>query len=188
VCTAAVSKCVHYLPKRPKSHEKALELLLALLLILVGLALIVAEVYWIPGMNVAGIVGVVLVLFGLGYAFTASGWLTGLAVLAGTLVLGGVLFAMLWRSGSWKQFVLATSLKGSGTERLGENRARYLGREGIAVTPLRPVGIVEIDGERIEVATEGEYIAAGSRVKVVAMDRRRYFVRLASQPTLPNQT
>lgn len=158
-----------------------MDLLLAIALILIGLALIVVEVYWIPGMNIAGIAGVVLVLFGVGYAFTASGWLAGLAVLASTLAVGSVLFAVLWRSGTWKQFVLATSLKGSGAERPGENRARYLGREGIAVTPLRPVGIVEIDGERIEVATEGEYIAAGSRVRVVAIDRRRYFVRLASR-------
>ncbi len=158
-----------------------MELLLAITLILIGLALIVVEVYLIPGMNIAGIVGVVLVLFGLGYAFTASGLMAGLAVLFGTLVAGGVLFLMLWRSGAWRQFVLATSLKREATERSCEHRARYLGREGIAVTPLRPVGIVEIDGERIEAVTEGQYIAAGSRVRVVAMDRRRYFVRLATR-------
>ncbi|SHK72799.1 NfeD family protein [Rhodothermus profundi] len=158
-----------------------MELLFAITLILIGLALIVAEVYLIPGMNIAGIIGVVLVLFGLGYAFTASGLLAGLAVLVSTLVAGGVLFLVLWRSGAWRQFVLATSLKREATERSGEHRARYLGKEGIAVTPLRPVGIVEIEGERIEAATEGQYIAAGSRVRVVAMDRRRYFVRLATR-------
>ncbi len=158
-----------------------MELLLAITLILIGLALIVVEVYLIPGMNIAGILGVVLVLFGLGYAFTASGLIAGLAVLFGTLVAGGVLFLVLWRSGAWRQFVLATSLKSEPEARPGEHRARYLGREGIAVTPLRPVGIVEIDGERIEAVTEGQYIAAGSRVRVVAMDRRRYFVRLATR-------
>ena len=42
--------------------------------------------------------------------------------------------------------------------------------------------VVEIDGERIEVVTEGEYIAAGSNVRVVAMDRRRYFARLDALP------
>lgn len=158
-----------------------MELLLAITLILIGLALIVAEVYLIPGMNIAGILGVVLVLFGLGYAFTASGLMAGLAVLFGTLAAGGVLFLVLWRSGAWRQFILATSLQSEPEARPGEHRARYLGREGIAVTPLRPVGIVEIDGERIEAVTEGQYIAAGSRVRVVAMDRRRYFVRLATR-------
>jgi len=156
-----------------------LELLLAITLILIGLALIVAEVYLIPGMNIAGIVGVGLVLFGLGYAFTASGWVAGLSVLVGTLAAGGLLFLLLWRSGAWRQFVLATSLKDTAADRPGAYRARYLGKEGVAVTPLRPVGIVEVEGERIEAATEGQYIAAGSRVRVVAMDRRRYFVRLA---------
>ncbi len=158
-----------------------MELLVAITLILIGLALIGIEVYLIPGMNIAGILGAVLVLFGLGYAFTASGLLAGLAVLFGTLVAGGMLFLVLWRSGAWRQFVLATSLQSELETRPGEHRARYLGKEGIAVTPLRPVGIVEIDGERIEAATEGQYIAAGSRVRVVAMDRRRYFVRLATR-------
>jgi membrane-bound serine protease (ClpP class) len=38
---------------------------------------------------------------------------------------------------------------------------------------------VEIESNRIEVVTEGSFIAAGSWVRVVAMDRRRFFVRLA---------
>ncbi len=62
-----------------------------------------------------------------------------------------------------------------------EQRKHYLGKSGIALTPLRPSGVVEIDGTRLEVATEGEFIAAGSRVRIVAMDRRRYFVRLATE-------
>jgi membrane-bound ClpP family serine protease len=60
-----------------------------------------------------------------------------------------------------------------------EARSRYLGRDGVAVTALRPGGVCEIDGERVEVQTEGDFIASGSRVRVVAMDRRRFFVRLA---------
>lgn len=165
-----------------------MELLLAITLILIGLALIVAEVYLIPGMNIAGIVGAMLVLLGLGYAFTASGLLAGLAVLFGTVVAGSVLFLVLWQSGIWQQFILATSLKSEAAERSVEHRARYLGKEGFAVTPLRPVGIVEIDGERIEAVGDGQYIAAGSRVRVVAIDRRRYFVRLVTRVESPPET
>ena len=63
-------------------------------------------------------------------------------------------------------------------ERESEQRAKYLGKRGVAVTPLRPTGVAEIQGDRIEVVTEGDFISAGSEIKVVAMDRRKYFVRL----------
>ena len=78
-------------------------------------------------------------------------------------------------------FVLATSLSRDtdADARDADARSRYLGRDAVAVTPLRPGGIVEVGGERVEVQTEGEFIAAGSMVRIVAMDRRRFFVRMA---------
>lgn len=135
-----------------------------------------------PGFNVVGIVGFLILLFGVGYAYNDMGTLGGSLFAAGTLAVTGSMFLFLWRSGAWDRFILATNLRKDETliARESADRARYLGELGTAVTPLRPTGIVEIDGARIEVMTEGEFIAAGSVVSVVAMDRRRYFVRLAT--------
>ncbi len=154
-----------------------------ILLVVFGLGLIVAEVYLIPGLNIVGIVGFLTVVFAIGLAFNEHGLTGGVVMTAGTLVVSGGVFYLMWRTGAWERFVLATSLRTdeTGAQRESEARARYLGRTGTAVTPLRPTGIVDIGGERIEVATEGEFIASGSLVRVVAMDRRRYFVRLASK-------
>lgn len=158
-----------------------MELLLPILLILVGLSLIAAEVYLVPGFNVIGIVGFLIIAFSVGYAFTEEGFAGGFMLLVGTAIVGSGLFYFLWISGAWDRFVLATSLRRDdvAVEREAEDRSRYLGRVGRAVTPLRPTGVVEIEGDRVEVVTEGEFIASGSAVKIVAMDRRRYFVRLA---------
>lgn len=158
-----------------------MELFIPIALILTGLALIAVEVYLVPGFNVVGVFGFVVILFAIGYAFSESGWMGGLYASVGTIVVGGGLFYMMWTSGAWDRFVLATSIRSSdeSIERESEHRAKYLGRAGVAMTPLRPTGVAEIDGERIEVVTEGEFIASGSRVRVVAMDRRRFFVRLA---------
>ena len=68
---------------------------------------------------------------------------------------------------------------GIATARLTESRTRYIGMRGTAVTPLRPTGIVEIDGERIEVETEGGFIASGSEVRVLTVTRTRFIVGLA---------
>ncbi len=160
-----------------------MDLLLPILLVLVGLALIAAEVYLVPGFNVVGIIGFLLLVFAIGYAFTEAGVMGGLWIFIGTSAVSGGLFYWMWDSGAWDRFVLATSLRAdsAAVQRESEDRARYLGRTGTAVTPLRPTGVAEIDGDRIEVVTEGEFIASGSLIRVVAMDRRRYFVRLAGR-------
>lgn len=159
-----------------------MELLLAIALILIGLGLIAVEVYFVPGINAVGVAGAAAVLGGIVYAFVEAGGLGGLAASVGAVSLGGALFFVMWRSGAWARFVLEADLRADAEEAAveAEARSRYLGRRGVATTPLRPGGIAEIDGERLEVQTEGEFIAAGSEVRVVAMDRRRFFVRLAA--------
>ena len=160
-----------------------MDLLLPALLILTGVGLIVVEVYLMPGFNVVGIIGFLMMVFAVGYTFSEYGLSGGIAAAVGSVVLSGAAFYVMWQSGAWERFVLATNLRSdeATVQRESEHRARYLGKTGTAVTPLRPTGVAEIDGERIEVVTEGDFIASGSEVRVVAMDRRRYFVRLAEQ-------
>ncbi len=150
---------------------------------MLGVGLILVEVYLVPGFNVVGIIGLLVMIFGVGYGYTETGLVGGTFYLVGAVVAMSLSFLWLWKSGAWDRFVLATNLKRDDNliARESEDRARYLGEAGTAVTPLRPTGIVEIGGRRIEVMTEGEFIAAGSAVRVVAMDRRRYFVRLDSE-------
>lgn len=154
------------------------------MLIVTGFALILVEVYLVPGFNVIGILGFLLVVFAVGFVYTESGVVGGSMALFGSGAAGAAMFYWLWKSGAWNKFILATSLRHDDVQvaREHEHRARYLGKTGVAVTPLRPTGVVEVDGERIEVVTEGEFIAAGSKIRVVAMDRRRYFARLDALP------
>jgi len=153
-------------------------ILIPIVLILVGLALVVVEVYLVPGFNVLGVAGVIAAGAGVGYAFVQGGAVGGLAALAGTFVVGGLLLALLWRSGAWEKFILMDTIpRGDGDA--GATRGRLLGREGVALSPLRPTGVAEVEGERVEVTTEGAFIAAGSRIRVVALVRNRYLVRLA---------
>ncbi len=157
-----------------------MEVLIPIVCILAGLLLITIEVYLIPGFNVIGILGSLLVIFAIGYAYSESGLLSGTIALSVTLGSGITLFLILWRSGAWDRFILSTTLKTEvdAANQRRDERARYLGKTGVAITPLRPTGIVEINGERVEVSTEGEFIAVGSSIRIVAMDRRRFFARL----------
>lgn len=157
-----------------------MDIVALVLLILIGFGLILAEVYIIPGINVVGILGILVLVFAIGFAFTSNGLLGGCFALGGTVILGVAMAFAMWRSGSWEEFVLATSIL-PGREipdKTQENRARFIGKGGQALTPLRPSGVAEIDGERVEVQTEGGFIAADSHIRVVAIDSRHIFVRL----------
>ena len=138
----------------------SLELLIPILLIVVGFALILVEVYLVPGFNVIGILGFLLIVFAIGYVFTETGLLGGSLALFASVAAGIGLFYGLWKSGAWNRFILATSLRHDDelVAREHEHRARYLGKTGVAITPLRPTGVIEIGGERIEVVTEGMWL------------------------------
>lgn len=149
-------------------------------LISLGIALIMAEVFVVPGFNIVGITGFLIALFGIGLSFEQYGTTWGLVAVSGTVVFTSGILWLAWKSGVWNHLVNQTVLP-SLEERTAESHARrtlHLGKIGTTVTPLRPEGVVEIDGERVEVRTEGEYIAAGSSVKIVAMDSHKFIVRL----------
>lgn len=157
-----------------------MELLIPIALILVGLALVVVEVALVPGTNVIGVLGVLGAAAGVVLAFTEFGPAGGLGTLAATLLASGGLAYVLWESGAWNRFILSDSLLRDSTADATEHesRARLLGRSGVTTTPLRPAGMADLDGERVEVETEGAFVASGSRVRVVALDRRRVIVRI----------
>jgi membrane-bound serine protease (ClpP class) len=59
-------------------------------------------------------------------------------------------------------------------------RADLIGRDGVAVTDLRPSGTARVGEERLDVVTEGGFIPEGSRVQVVQSDGYRHVVRAVS--------
>jgi membrane-bound serine protease (ClpP class) len=158
-----------------------MELLVPIALVLAGLGLIVVEVYLVPGVNVVGIVGALTLLFGVGYAFSEAGMTGGLLTAAGAAAASGGAFYAMWKTGAWNAFILGTSLQTDRVlaEQTLATRTALVGRRGTTVSPLRPTGFADIDGERVEVVTEGHFVAAGVPVEIVAVDRRRVFVREA---------
>ena len=53
----------------------------------------------------------------------------------------------------------------------------YLGKTGVAISELRPSGIIEIDGERLDALSEGVFIPKGTTIKVVRVEGSKIIVR-----------
>jgi membrane-bound serine protease (ClpP class) len=58
-----------------------------------------------------------------------------------------------------------------------EELDRYLGRRGTAKSLLRPAGVAEFDGERVDVVTEGLIIEPGAPVEVMHVEGNRLVVK-----------
>ncbi|HEX6266648.1 MAG TPA: NfeD family protein, partial [Burkholderiales bacterium] len=58
-----------------------------------------------------------------------------------------------------------------------EEHLRWLGKRGRAATPLRPSGIADIEGARVDVVSDGELIDPGTPVEVTRVDGNRIVVR-----------
>lgn len=64
-----------------------------------------------------------------------------------------------------------------------EGLAALAGKTGTSVTVLRPAGLVEIGGNKVDVVTEGEMIEAGTPVQVLRVDGNRVVVRAIQKAT-----
>lgn len=155
-----------------------------MILYVIGIALLVLEVF-LPTFGIIGILGIISVI--IGTVLTADDWQSGLLSMLIALLIFGIAFAiaarLLGRKGFWNRFVLSERLTSEDGYVSQSSKAQFLGQEGIALTPLRPSGTADIQGQRIDVVTNGEFIKVGSKVRVIEVEGARIVVREAVQPS-----
>ncbi|RYD71744.1 MAG: hypothetical protein EOP84_24365 [Verrucomicrobiaceae bacterium] len=144
-------------------------------LLVLGVVLMVVEGF-VPGM-VVGIAGALSVIAATVLAYSYYGVDAGNLLLLGVL-LGGAAFTVWWiryapRSKFARKWTLHTTV---GSSPVVDDEI-LPGDEGQTLSPLRPAGIAEIAGRRIDVVTEGELIGTGSTIRVIKVEGNRIVVR-----------
>jgi len=161
------------------------------LLALLGLVAIAAEVFVLPGFGIAGIVGIgmlgaAILLSMLGPAPTSGDVAQALGALGAAVVVTlSVAYAWIRKLPTSKRFhglLLQDRMHSAAGYISSVSRVELVGHVGVAVTALRPAGVAEVAGERLDVVSEGEFIAAGTPVTVTRSDGYRHVVRAANQP------
>lgn len=158
-----------------------------LLLVFVGVLLLLVEVFLLPGFTLAGVAGIVMLVAGLGLTLVGSG-ATAAAVISALgrvaisvlVALAGGLVAMrfLPKLPFGRRLILSTDMEAEeGFVSSPETDRQWLGKTGRAVSPLRPAGIAEIGGNRVDVVSDGVFIDAGAPVRVTRVDGNRIVVR-----------
>ncbi|NLW10322.1 MAG: nodulation protein NfeD [Firmicutes bacterium] len=152
----------------------------AVFLFVIGVVLLAVEAFVIPGFGVAGILGLASIAGSIVLSYTTSsqGLLALGMAISWTAFLTAVAFQYLRKSRVLERLVLQTSLSTEEGYSSGPLYDDYLGKTGITISPLRPAGRIEFeDGERLDVVSEGSYIPAGKKVKVIKTEGRRVVVR-----------
>ncbi len=150
-----------------------MDILTIALLIVCGFVLLVIEAFLVPGFSVPGIAGIVVIFFGIYRAMVAYGAM-GAAV---AFLVSATATILLLRAALQSRAVRQTTLEHNQKEyRAPDDYRALVGKEGVTLSPLRPAGIAEIEGERMDVVTDGEFLASGTPVKVLSIEGVRIVV------------
>ena len=158
-----------------------------LLLAVSGVILLVVEIFVIPGFGIAGVLGIGAILAGLILSLVGAGDTSQVVLMAAARVVFSLLLAVvaslvmlrfLPRLPFGRRMILQAGL-GAGHQygSAPDSDLRWLGKKGRASSALRPAGIAQIEGERVDVVSDGELIDAGQSVEVTRVDGNRIVVR-----------
>lgn len=154
-----------------------------ILLFIVGLILLGVELFVLPGFGVAGLSGILLIFMGLllsllqnirfDFTFTGIGdFAQSFFVVVSGLIATIILALLLGRKFHTSPLTRALIFKDTQQASEGYDVDAFRGmdllhKSGITVTPLRPSGKIEIDGERYDAVTAGEYIEKDIEIVVL---------------------
>jgi membrane-bound serine protease (ClpP class) len=163
-------------------------------LFVLGLALLIVEVFFVPGFGWAGLSGLVLIAISILMAmveyYPGEPWyptlpkfrvpliqlsLASLLSLAGLILIG----RFLPRSGAFNKLVLQAATDRKDGFTASANTAALVGRRGVARTQLRPAGTALFGDAPLNVVTRGDFIQAGEEIIIAEAHGNRIIVEKA---------
>jgi membrane-bound ClpP family serine protease len=152
-----------------------------LLIFGIGILLLILEIF-VPSFGILTLLGAISLFGGVMAASSdprQAAFSMGIALLIAVVI---VAFAIKYfkHRGFWHRFILRDQLTTEKGFTSAPNKEYLLGKQGIAITPLRPAGTAVIEGERVDVVTDGGFIVNGKQVMVLHVEGTRVVVREAN--------
>ena len=148
--------------------------------VLLGMILIIVEVF-LPGFGLPGIGGIVLVGAGVVMVGVHFGSLTAVGTLLVIIAVLAVLISWVLRQasrGGKRSDLFLQERDELYTQQ--EDMKVLVGKAGTTTSVLRPAGIGDFDGVRLNVVTEGGFIEKGQPIEIVRVDGSRIVVKPVS--------
>jgi membrane-bound serine protease (ClpP class) len=151
---------------------------IGVVLLLAGLTLLLIETHLLPGHGIAAVFGLMLLFAGMFWALggskNAAFALSVSTVL--TVMSLAAFFTYLPKSPVWKRLGQEMRQRSEFGYVSADSRMFLLGKKGVTQSVLRPSGIAEIEGIRVDVVTEGEFLEPGVPVVVTRVEGSRVVV------------
>lgn len=179
LAASAIAAILYFAPQYLEGFAANWEIFLFIL----GVGLLLLEIFVIPGFGVAGISGIAAIMISLalalvknidGFDFSfvpATELASAFLMVSGIMVFGVVLLLFgsknLSQTSVFKRLALSSEqTKEQGYVISASSEKVNLGKEGIVIADLRPAGKIEIDEEQFDAQSDGEYLSVGTKVRV----------------------
>ncbi len=134
-----------------------------------------AEVLFVPGTTIVGILGLMVSLAGIVYAFIkfdsdVAWWITGIAAILNIVAIGYG-----FSSGVWDRFSLKSAIQGGTFD--GRTEGLQVGMPGKAVSDLKPVGKALIGDRIFEVRSAGGFIPVDTDITIIKIENNTITVK-----------
>lgn len=143
-------------------------------LLVFGIVLVLVEIFITPGI-VVGIIGGVMITLGVYFAYRDFGDVYGHTALLSTLAVLSVTIFLAFRNGAWNRFAMKEVIDGKANNI--HTLKVEVGDVGVTLSALRPAGTALLNGQKMEVHTEGDFLLANVSVKVVKRIQNKIFVK-----------
>ncbi len=169
-----------------------------ILIFILGIALILIEVFVLPGFGIAGITGIALVVWSLLNAmiqrFPGDPWVPSLAefqipvlklsgAIIGAAVCAGIMGKLLPKTPLFHKLILDEATRRDEGYASSDDTHDLVGQEGVTTTPLYPAGDAMFGDRILDVIARGEYIEEGQRVRIVETHGNRIIVEAVEETT-----
>ena len=144
-------------------------------LILVGLVLIFAEILLIPGVGVAGILGLLSLGGSCFYAFREFDTLTGGIVTGVNALLLVIMLVYVLRAKTWQKMSLETNIDSKAVA--DDFSFVHIGDTGKTLTRLAPMGSVRFGEEVVEAKSLEGMLDPETDVEIVLMEDNKIYVK-----------
>ena len=149
-------------------------LALIITLIVLGIAFLLLEIFFLPGITIAGIAGGLCLAaaawLSLSYYGATVGWYTVVAV----VVIFSISVYLFIKTGVMDKISLQAEIK-STVE--GKDTNIKVGDRGVSLSRLAPIGNAEINGNITEVKSIRGFVDADTDIEVIAADKQEILVR-----------
>lgn len=144
-------------------------------LLMIGLILVLVEIWFVPGTTLVGLFGILVSGIGIFFAFSVLDNQYAWILLAITILVNFAALIYGFRSGVWDKFALTQSV----TSRTFDGRLDGLteGQVGVAVSDLKPYGKAEFGEKMYEVKSGSGIIPVGTEIKISKLEVNRIIVK-----------